>query len=178
MGRLSDLGWKRLGVLIDEHGEDGALHMICDSVACGMSLYEICKNEGMPYSVLWRWLKGDSERMAAYEDALDARADAEAHKMIEISDNASIDDVQVAGLKVKARQWVVERWGRKRYGNRDEKGGGGGAVSFNIVIGSTHPELDEKYAAGELIEGKAVEVSDVLAPVETVTGQVTGEANG
>ena len=131
MGRLSDIGWKRLGVLIDEHGEDGALHMICDSVACGMSLSEVCKNEGMPYSVLWRWLKGDGERMAAYEDALDARADAEAHKMIEISDNASIDDVQVAGLKVKARQWVVERWGRKRYGNRDEKGGSGITVVLN-----------------------------------------------
>jgi hypothetical protein len=174
MGKLSDIGWKRLGVLIDEHGEDGALHMICDSVACGMSLYEICKNEGMPYSVLWRWLKGDGERMAAYEDALDARADAEAHKMIEISDNASIDDVQVAGLKVKARQWVVERWGRKRYGNRDEKGGSG-AVSFNIVIGSTHPELDDKYS-GKIIDGKSEVVHELAEKV--MEEDKVGEANG
>jgi hypothetical protein len=175
MGKLSDIGWKRLGVLIDEHGEDGALHMICDSVACGMSLYEVCKNEGMPYSVLWRWLKGDGERMVAYRDALAARADMEAHRMLEIADGASVEDVAVGKLRVDTRKWLSERWGKGMYGKEE---GGSGAVSFNIVIGSTHPELDEKYAAGELIEGKAVEVSDVLAPVETVTGQVTGEANG
>jgi len=149
--------------------------MICDSVACGMSLFEVCKNEGMPYSVLWRWLKGDGERMVAYRDALAARADMEAHRMLEIADGASVEDVAVGKLRVDTRKWLSERWGKGMYGKEE---GGSGAVSFNIVIGSTHPELDEKYAAGELIEGKAVEVSDVLAPVETVTGQVTGEANG
>jgi hypothetical protein len=91
---------------------------------------------------------------------------------------ASMATVPLAKLRADHYMKIAGKLDRSKWGEKDIGVGGSGAVSFNILIGSTHPELDEKYAAGELIEGKAVEVSDVLAPVETVTGQVTGEANG
>lgn len=131
MGAMTKAGWQRMDVLVSEHGEDDVLHMVCSQVADGMSLSDISRAEGMPYSVLWRWLKGKDERMAAYGDALEARADAQAHEMLAISDGATAEDVGVAGLRIKARQWLSGKWGKARYGDEKEKGVGGVTVVVN-----------------------------------------------
>lgn len=147
MGAMTKAGWQRMDVLVSEHGEDDVLHMVCSQVADGMSLSDISRVEGVPYSVLWRWLKGKDERMAAYGDALEARADAEAHRMLEIADGATVEEVGVAGLRVKTRQWLSGKWGKGRYGDKELSGGGIGSI--NIVIGDVKP-------AEVVIEGEKV----------------------
>ena len=81
MGAMAKVGWQRMDVLVGEHGAEDVLHMVCDQVANGMSLSEVSRAEGIPYSVLWKWL-GEGSRMDAYRAALEARADLEAHEML------------------------------------------------------------------------------------------------
>lgn len=139
MGDLAKLGWQRMDALVQAHDADGVLHMICDQVSDGMSLSEISSNEGIPYSVLWRWLS-DGSRMDSYRLALEARADKEVHETLAIADGATVEEVGVAKLRVDTRKWAASKWDRDRYGE------------------SSKVALDVRYQvdlAGALVEAEA-----------------------
>ena len=171
MGGLAKLGWQRLDVLVGEHGAEDVLHMVCDQVANGMSLSEVSKAEGVPYSVLWKWL-GAEGRMEAYRVALEARADLEAHELLSIADCATEEGIGVAKLRVDARKWISGKWGRKVYGDGNGIGGGGfGGVT--IVIGSVD--------AGRVLDGECgteAGLVEVAAEGVRVEGPVQGDLRG
>lgn len=132
MGELAKLGWQRMDVLVEAHGADDVLHMVCEQVADGATLSDISRREGVPYSVLWKWL-GVGDRMAAYKSALEAKADLEAHRMLEIADGSTPESVVVDKLRTDVRKHLTSKWGRGMYG--DEKGGGGGGVTVVVNRG-------------------------------------------
>lgn len=161
MGNVAIDGWRRMDALVLDHGDDGVLHMICDRVSDDMSLTDVSRAEGVPYSVLWKWLSGKDERMAAYRDALEARADAEAHRMLEIADTARVEDVVVGKLRVDTRKWLSERWGKRTYGK--EEGGGAGGITVLIdrgleakVEGGVLKISAEQKQGDQFIEGEVV----------------------
>lgn len=147
-----------MDALVEEHGADDVLHMVCDQVSGGMSLSEVSKAEGVPYSVLWKWLS-DGDRMAAYRDALAARADMEAHRMLEIADGSSVEDVVVGKLRVDTRKWLSERWGKGMYGKEE---GGGGGITVVVQRG-----LTAEVAGGVLRIGQE-KSSDFVIDAESV----------
>ena len=157
MGAMAKLGWQRMDVLVSEHGAEDVLHMVCDQVADGMSLSEIGGNEGIPYSVLWRWLNAEG-RMEAYRVALEARADKEAHDVLHIADSATVEEVGVAKLRVDARKWAASKWDRDRYGE------------------SSKVALDVRYQvdlAGALLEAEARrELMHKAVVVDNETGEL------
>lgn len=161
MGAMTKVGWQRMDVLVAEHGEDDVLHMVCDQVANGMSLSEVGKAEGITYMVLWKWLKGSDERMGAYRDALEARADLEAHETLRIADRAVVEDVGVAKLRVDTRKWLSSKWGKGMYGDKADGGSGGLTVVVQrggvLQIGEVE---DKGYPAcvdgAEVIEGEVL----------------------
>jgi len=156
---LRKLGWQRMDVLVDEHGEEGVLDMVCGMVSDGESLSDVSKVEGVPYSVMWRWLGGKPERMAAYKAALEARADKEAHETLRIADGAGVDDVQVAKLRVEARKWVASKWGNAQYGDKLQVQQQAVPV-LNIVIGV--PEMLPQMVVPKVIEGDVVKDDDLV----------------
>ena len=157
MGNVAKLGWQRMDALVQAHEADGVLHMVCDQVSDGMSLSQISRVEGVPYSVLWKWLS-DGSRMDAYRAALEARADKEVHETLAIADMASADDVGVAKLRVDTRKWAASKWDRDRYGE------------------SSKVALDVRYQvdlAGALLEAEARrELMHKAVVVDTDTGEV------
>ena len=157
MGELAKLGWQRMDVLVGEHGAEDVLHMVCDQVADGMSLSEVGQAEGIPYSVLWRWLNADG-RMDAYRAALEARADKEAHEVLHIADSATEDEVGLAKLRVDARKWAAGKWDRERYGE------------------ASKVQMDVRYQvdlAGALLEAEARrELMHKAVVVDNETGEV------
>lgn len=161
MGNVAKLGWQRMDALVLDHGVDGLLHMVCDQVADGMSLSEISRVEGVPYSVLWKWLS-DGNRMESYKTALEARADKEVHETLAIADMASADDVGVAKLRVDTRKWAASKWDRDRYGE------------------SSKVALDVRYQvdlAGALLEAEArrerlVKPINGSVTVDNITGEL------
>ena len=86
----------------------------------GWHLSDLARIEGVPYTVLWKWLKGKDERFKAYCGALEAKADAEANRLLELADGASPEDVNVVKLKTDVRKWLVGKWDRDRYGEQSK----------------------------------------------------------
>jgi len=81
---------------------------------------------------------------------LKGRSDSEAESAQSLRDAALSGDAKAALAILQHRHdWMVKL---------DRDTGKGGDISFNIVIGSTHPELEAKPGA---IEGEFVEVKRV-----------------
>lgn len=157
MGAIAKLGWQRMDVLVSEHGAEDVLHMVCDQVSDGMSLAELSRVEGVPYSVLWKWLS-DGNRMESYRTALEARADKEVHETLAIADGAKPEDIGVAKLRVDTRKWAASKWDRDRYGE------------------SSKVALDVRYQvdlAGALLEAEARrELMHKAVVVDNETGEL------
>ena len=151
MGAIAKLGWQRMDVLVSEHGAEDVLHMVCDQVANGMSLSEVGQTEGIPYSVLWRWLNAEG-RMEAYRVALEARADKEAHDVLHIADSATVEEVGVAKLRVDARKWAASKWDRDRYGEASKVQMD---VRYQVDLAGALLEAEERRA--RLVKGETID---------------------
>lgn len=162
--------------LVEEYGEDGALELIVGRVADGeMTLADVSKSMGLTYSVLWRWLAGDPERMAAYRASLEAKADMEAHRILEIADGADAETVAVDKLRIDSRKWLSERWGRKQYGGEAEKNGGGITVvvergmKAEVTVGGVlriGSDTDKGYPAEVLPANSCGYPADTAPPID------------
>lgn len=151
MGKLTSTGFAVLTAMVEEHGEANILEEVAGRIAEGETLRDVTQTYGIPYSTLWRWLKDKPERMAAYRQGLEARAEAEAHRMMDIADNASPEDVAVARLRTDVRKYLVSKWGKETYG--DGNGGGGVTGGITIVIGRVN---NPRESQGITVEGETV----------------------
>jgi len=100
---------------------------ICDEIANGRTLKEICHDKGMPSSAtVFRWMHEHPEFRAAYECAVAAYCDEQCNEMTRIADQAERDLINVdkndgttvvkvnreiidrSRLRIETRQWIVE----------------------------------------------------------------------
>jgi Bacteriophage Sf6, terminase small subunit-like len=111
---------------------------ICEQMAVGKSLRQICDADGMPgRSTVLRWIKADAGRQDQYQLARDACFDWIAEEAIRIADDASgdyfIEDrdgksivvpdharVQRARLQVDTRKWILSKIAPRKYGDKVE----------------------------------------------------------
>lgn len=154
--KLKTVGWARLTALVEEHGAAGATELIVGRVANGEKLSEIGESMGIPYGVLYRWVQDDADRAGAYKAALEAKADEEAHRMLEIADSATPEDVAVARLRADTRKWLVSKWGRKQYGD-ESSGPSGFGGGITIVIGEVKsPHADRGVTVEQVSQERTV----------------------
>jgi hypothetical protein len=100
---------------------------ICDEIANGKTLKEICRDKGMPSSAtVFRWMHNNLEFRAAYECAVGAYCDEQCSEMTRIADQSEGDIIAVdkddgtaavkvnkdaierSRLRIETRQWIVE----------------------------------------------------------------------
>jgi hypothetical protein len=109
---------------------------ICERLADGQSLREICRDDDMPgRTTVLRWLNEHEEFRGQYAIAREAQADHMADEILEIADDASNDwmtrkvgedEVQVLNtehvnrsrLRVDSRKWLLAKIMPKKYGER------------------------------------------------------------
>ena len=101
---------------------------ILRGISEGKSLSSTLRAEGMPsYSLARQMIKNNPEFRAAYEKAVEDRADRLAEEIIELSDKELPDGlegsmasawVQQKRLQVEARKWVAAKLKPKTYGDR------------------------------------------------------------
>lgn len=101
---------------------------ILQGISEGKSLSSTLRSEGMPsYSLARQMIKNNAEFRAAYEKAVEDRADRLAEEIIELSDKELPDGlegpmasawVQQKRLQVEARKWVASKLKPKTYGDR------------------------------------------------------------
>lgn len=118
---------------------------ICTRIAEGEGLVQICKDADFPaVSTVYRWIASNPEFQRLYELAREDQADTLGDQILEISDEAPIvvkrDDngeevevvldaaaIQRQRLRVDARKFVAAKLKPKRWGDRVEHVGAGGA---------------------------------------------------
>ena len=112
--------------------------LICERIANGESLREICRGDGMPdKATVLRWL-GKPENDAfrdQYARAREAQADHFAEEILEIADDGSNDwmkrqsdagaieapdheHIQRSRLRVDSRKWLMSKMAPKKYGDK------------------------------------------------------------
>ena len=121
-------------------------------MADGESLRSVCRDENMPaLSTVFRWLGEHKEFQEQYARAREARADAMAEEILEISDDDSDDAitdpesgatrlntefVARSRLKVDTRKWLMARMAPKVYGDKvsqEVSGPDGSAIKHEIT---------------------------------------------
>lgn len=119
---------------------------ICEQIANGKSLREICEPEHMPApSTVVGWMLEDKALAEQYAHARERQADFYADEIIEIADKAKNEDAQVARLRVDARKWKASKLAPKRYGDKLDLNHGG-HVKIEGVRRTIH---DPRHTDGE-----------------------------
>ena len=117
--------------------------LICERIADGISLREICRTEDMPSkAAVFRWLAAHAEFRDQYARAREAQADALADELLDIADDGDNDwmerkgedgqslgwrengeAIQRSRLRVDTRKWIASKLKPKKYGDKLAVGG-------------------------------------------------------
>jgi hypothetical protein len=150
--------------------------MICEGLARGMTLREVCKAEGMPdESTVRKWALEDYEGFyPQYAKAREIGYQAMADETIDIADNAQNDwmerngeddagwqangeHIQRSRLRIDTRKWLLSKALPKVYGDKILHGSDpenplpqGNAITINM----TPQEAAEAYARAINPEGE------------------------
>lgn len=134
----------------------GILEAICDRLAAGEAIRNICKDEAMPRAAE---IYVEMYRNEAFRNGIararEAQQEHEADFMVEVADEATPENVQVAKLRIWARQWRAAKLAPKRYGDKttvENTGADGGPIQ-SIGINTTDP-IEAAKIYQRLIGGK------------------------
>jgi len=99
---------------------EGLATTICERLAEGESLREICRDPSMPgESTVRAWALDDREGFyAQYERARNFALDRMAEEVIEIADGPG--DAANKRIRFDARRWYLSKLAPKRYGDRQQ----------------------------------------------------------
>ena len=158
---------------------------ICDRIANGESLRQVCSDAEMPSkSTVMRWLRDKPELRDQYASARDDLLDHWAEDLIEIADDGSLDtmpgtdkhgnEVMVANhanvqrdrLRLDARKWLMSRLGPKKYGDHVE-------VEHSGEIGHVHRVDITTLSAREKMRRLALFMLEDQAAGQTIDGEST-----
>lgn len=127
---------------------------ICAQITQGYSIRKICGADDMPAVVtFFEWLRLHKEFAKQYAHAKEEQADAFAEDILDISDNATNENIQVAKLQVDSRKWLASKFKAKKYGDSTQL---------------KHADAD----------GNKLSIGDVLASVKPTTGIPDGDEEG
>lgn len=91
---------------------------ICAKIAKGISLRTICKPKDMPdITTIYYWIKNIDGFSKQYAQAKDDQADSFAEDILQIADNTTPEEVQVAKLQIDSRKWLASKFKAKKYGD-------------------------------------------------------------
>lgn len=133
--------------------------LICQRLADGQTLIEVCRDEAMPAeSTVRRWALEDREGFAAkYAQAREIGYLKLADELMEISDDGTNDwverqnkdgstytaldaeHVQRSRLRVETRKWLLSKALPKIYGDRLDLNHGGGPLTVQIIRHADYP---------------------------------------
>lgn len=143
--------------------DDAMFDAICDQLANGKTLLQICRDDGMPgASTVRRWVqRGSKETRAKYASARELGIETLADEIVEIADDSSQDEKEIENgrgetytvmnrefaerskIRIDARKWMLSKLAAHTYGDKIEHSGeikGGGTV-FTLHIGEGSKEV-------------------------------------
>ena len=91
---------------------------VCERMAEGASLREVCRDNGMPESSVRQWVRDDRDGFAArYQAARALQAESWSDQIIEIGNREDLDP-QDKRVRCDNLKWLMSKLLPKRYGDR------------------------------------------------------------
>ena len=112
-----------------------------EEIASGRSVIGMCREEDWtPNAETWyRWLYKIEGLSNRYAQAKSVQSEREADIILDIADNATNTDYQVARLRVDARKWIASKLLPNKYGERTQ-------IDHSSTDGSMKPTVIELVA--------------------------------
>ena len=112
-----------------------------EEIASGRSVISLCRDEDWtPNAETWyRWLYKKEGLSNRYTRAKAIQSEQEADIILDIADNATNQDYQVARLRVDARKWVASKLLPNKYGDKTQ-------IDHSSTDGSMKPTVIELVA--------------------------------
>ena len=122
--------------------DEAVVDRICDMLASGMGIAEICRRDDMPAeSTVYCRMASDESFRSRIARAREAQQEAEIERTVAMADAATPEDWQVVKLRIWARQWRAAKLAPKKYGEKvDLNHGGQGGNPVVVVTGVPRPE--------------------------------------
>lgn len=121
-------------------GEDAMFALI----ASGMTVTQLCKQNGVSEDSFWRWIDNAPERGAMLTRARAMAADHIAESGIDLIKQAeSALEIRKAEVQTKYGQWLAKCWNKETYGDSP-------LVQVNITAGEAHLNALRKRATSAL----------------------------
>lgn len=130
--------WKKLGrktLYTEELAE-----LICDRIASGETLLQICREEGMPSRItVLDWLKRYDSFLASYREARARQADHTYDSMVEMEKSVKDGEIdpQAARVILWSQQWRAARMSPSNYSEKvinEHTGKDGGAIQMQTTV--------------------------------------------
>lgn len=146
------------------------IEKICERIAMGESLEEICACVGFPSEgTVYRWLSDDLIFQDLYARARDVQADRGFDQAWKIARDATVEDAHVARLQVDTIKWRVGKLSPRKYGDvrRTElTGADGGAIQVEtreiVDLSMLDPEARDQMR--DLIEAARARAAVDVTP--------------
>lgn len=133
--RVSGSG-KPIGRPLEYTPEQGA--ELCQWIREGKGMTSWCKKTGRAPDAVYRWLRSVPAFREAYEQAQEDRADTLADQLLAVVDDlppdATMEQVQIAKLRLDARKWIASKLRPGKWGDKQVVEHTGGGISINIGI--------------------------------------------
>ena len=112
-----------------------------EEIASGRSVISLCRDEDWtPNAETWyRWLYKKEGLSNRYTRAKAIQSEQEADIILDIADNATNQDYQVARLRVDARKWVASKLLPNKYGDKTQ-------IDHSSTDGTMKPTVIELVA--------------------------------
>ena len=126
---------------VREHNLECLFERILDTVTEGgiATRAIVSDHNGFTPGEVMRWIRSDSKRLQRYREAQKDGSEVIADQMIGIADaENTAEDVQRSTLRIKTRQYVMEKNNKERYG-QDPLPSSPFAGGVTIVIGEVTP---------------------------------------
>lgn len=150
---------------------------ICELLADGQSLREICLSDEMPArSSVFKWLSEVKSFSDQYARAREEQAETLADEIVSIADDGTNDyatrtsvdgstaqqvnseHIQRSRLRVEARKWVASKLKPKKYGDKiiaEHSGPDGGPVRMEHSGELSNLSADERAVIRQMVEKRA-----------------------
>ena len=150
MGKVADVKLAS----VNQIGEDELFNRL----ATGTTLSELLKDIGIGYKLWARWLDMAEGRRQRYVEAQEQSAHFFVSRAVNtaVSVHAEDNSIYSARLQVDTDKWMAAKL-NPQYDTRHKE------VAVNISVGDLHAEAAAllREVSGDVIEGKAEDVSDV-----------------
>ena len=145
--------------------DNGVLDRLCAEISSNaQSIKAICEPDDMPRARdVFVAMGRDEAVRSRIAQAREAQQDVIVDELLTIADTASVEEVNLAKLRIWTRQWAAARFAPKKYGEKQ-------SVEVQHTISETAAQvlrdLSDRARARQAIEAQCIDVTPTRAPNE------------